>query len=210
MLGADTVSYGNLPDFSTYSGVLFAPEGATTTAFGFPQFDPTLGQLNSVTYDWALSANGLLAYYSFSPGPTAFDDSVVVGTGSVGDAVGSSQETYQGNFYWPGPYGGCQCYVPFSFGLGGTDSVSNINPYIGTGNIGLFSTFNLSGFDEPDSEVLLGSIVGFGAIGTVNWSGTVTYDYTPFSSVPEPRSLIVLSVLVGAVVAVHRLRFNIG
>ncbi len=199
-LQADVVSYTDPPP--TPSRFSMSADGGF--AF-FPQFDPSLGQLNSVTIAWTYAIDGEVPYGVYpGPYPTAiefpFADITESVTGTADQTVFSQQQTFTGNTFEEPE---CQCYLPDSFTMAGAESPTDLTPYLGIGGWELPYNFLLSASANPDSEIgVLSDFIS----GTDSFSGTVTYDYT---AAPEPNyaPMVLLSfAIILVLVSRHRRR----
>ena len=198
-LHADVVSYADPPagpsrfSMSSDGGIAF-----------FPQFDPSLGQLDSVSIAWTYGIDGEVPYGVYpGPYPTAiefpFADITESVTGTADQTAFSQQQTFTGNTFEEPE---CQCYLQDSFTMAGTESPTDLTPYLGTGGWELPYNFLLSASANPDSEIgVLSDFIS----GTDSFSGTVTYDYTP---APEPNyaPMVIVSFAIIAILVSRRRR----
>jgi hypothetical protein len=178
-LWADSVEYSN------FSGV------DTTLAFYIPQFDPSLGTLDSMNFTVSAGEVVIMPIDNCNedgPSPTVdYSYDITTGFSIFGSSVEGTQSgtgsagSTCGGFHEPG----------YSTNITGSGSVSDPSPYIGTGVV-LIPTDNAfaSGlFSDGGGPPSAGFFI-------LQYSATldVTYDYI---SVPEPGTLA-LTLLAGA------------
>ena len=174
--------------------------------FEFPQFNPNLGTLQSVSYVFTDTQQ---IYSNFDSQSDEYYDTVVpysyAITGTTTDPItgallsASQQESGVVDPANGGPICICIGYVYLNLESSGT--TLNLAPYIGTGNCEGSGCVNIAGspgnaggnFDFED--LVYGLYADFQDTETL----TLTYSYSPASAVPEPRGLagVVSALLLG-------------
>lgn len=179
------------------SGTFFDPDNCTgfdcSYTYSIPQFNPALGTLNEI--DWSLKEGGSVVidpdYCSefgmpLPPIPYSY-------TSTVSDAIlnGSGSVTYSESGL---NYGGCagSDNIGYQALLTFGNTITDVSAYIGTGDVSASTDPMTSGTNPVDTYFR-------------NWGSelTFTYDYTPPSSVPEPRLYVLLLVFLIVSVAYH-------
>jgi hypothetical protein len=164
--------------------------------FDVPQFNPSLGVLNSI--DWSL-AGGVsvdidIDYCTTNPPGPLFNYSydITVGYNVLGTTVSDTQ-TGSG-----AAHGGCYTsgeIFAFQAGLQTSGSIPDPSSFIGNGTMNIPATPSISGDVNVDTP--LGAVF-FGLYGGTM---SVTYDYT---AAPEPRTTWLMLVGCGLVAVLQR------
>jgi hypothetical protein len=189
LLFAGSASFGSTITHSTswhftFSGDqieenLELPEGVGSTTISIPQFDPSIGTLNSVTEDAGGTPSfGITWDYFFGPGPAYIDwGATPYGNGTSGGKGGSGDTYTHTAPTFPDEWTG-----NFSYAINDhyfyTSNFSNLN-YVGTGDYTLMPT------------AAIGHTGMTGGASTGEYQGTliVSYDYTPSSTLTGSFSL---------------------
>ena len=163
--------------------------------YSIPQFNPALGTLSEI--DWNLNEGGSVGidpdYCSefgmpLPPVPYSYTSTVADTFLNGGGSVTYSKSGLN--------YGGCAGHdnIGYAASLTFGKTITDVAAYIGTGDIGASMDPTISG-DTPPIETYF-----------LIWGSelTFTYDYTPPSSVPEPRLSVFLLVCLILSVAYHR------
>jgi hypothetical protein len=162
---------------------LFSATSPSSSNLIFPQFDPSQGTLNSVTLGDSFFvsatavANGVLLPPIGGVGPPTCTAGFGSETATFTGITGTSEPVLSAAF--DSTCTGSSITQTNSFVL--SASPGSPLPYIGLGTVSLPVSFTLSGS-------------GSGMTGDTS---SVTYNYTPFSAVPEPATFLPVLLAMG-------------